>query len=150
MTTVQNGAKVARPRRTHTCVTTLARGGPSPLPRARSSASRFASLGRRVIRETSGIVADIRGIGATGVRAVRARLELGDRAAGGKAQLTRSLLVAIASLAPGDLRPSLAIAFPRRVGARRAILRVRVRLPRVSGGWWRVAPVQSARRDSLL
>lgn len=108
-----------------------------------------------MIRESSGLVADIRGIGATGVRAVRTRLELAViELQEEKARLTRSLMVAIASLYLAIFGLSLAIialALAASEAARPAIIAASafVFLAASAGGgaWIRT---QSARRDSLL
>lgn len=108
-----------------------------------------------MIRETSGIVADIRGLGATGVRAVRTRLELVViELQEEKARLTRSLLVASAALYLAIFGLALAVAalaFAAPEAARPVILAVCafVFLAAAAGGgaWLRT---QSARRDSLL
>jgi uncharacterized membrane protein YqjE len=52
-----------------------------------------------VIRESSGIVGDLRGLASTGVRAIRTRLELiGIELKEEKAWLTRYIVVAVAAL----------------------------------------------------
>ena len=108
-----------------------------------------------MIRETTGIVADIRGIGATGVRAVRTRLALAAiELQEEKVRLTRSLLVAAAALYLAIFGLALAIAalaFAASEAARPVILAVCafVFLAAAAGGgaWLRM---QSARHDSLL
>jgi uncharacterized membrane protein YqjE len=108
-----------------------------------------------VIREPSGIVADIRGIGATGVRAVRTRLELAVvELQEEKVRLTRSLLVASAALYLAIFGLALAIAafaFAASEAARPVILAVCAFVflaAAVAGGAWLRS--QSARHESLL